>query len=293
MENNIITVVVTYNRLSLLKKCIDCLRKQTIKTDILLFDNASNDGTSTWASNQEDIIYIRSNDNLGGAAGFSKGIKEACLLNYEYIWIMDDDCLPNNNALEELLKADGLLKGDYGWLSSMCLWTDGGICPMNLQRKTPYKDIDINTNANLIDSCMASFVSLFLKKETVIKYGLPIEEFFIWTDDWEYTRRISRIEKCYTVKSSIVTHAMKNKTVVNIAIDTDDRLERYKYFYRNDVYLYRKEGIIGWFWLVAKDIYHSLLVIKSLRSNRLPIIWKGFNNGLSFKPKIEYLNTSN
>jgi len=31
-------------------------------------------------------------------------------------------------------------------------------------------------------------------KEVVEKYGLPIKEFFIWTDDWEFTRRISRKE---------------------------------------------------------------------------------------------------
>lgn len=290
MKNDIVTVIVTFNRLDLLKQCINCLKNQTIKTDILLFDNASTDQTGNWVSEQEDIIYIKSNQNLGGAAGFSKGIKEACLLDYKYLWIMDDDCLPNKDSLEKLLEADKILNGNYGWLSSKCLWTDGSICPMNLQRKTPYKDIDINANSDLIESSMASFVSLFLKKETVIKYGLPIKEFFIWTDDWEYTRRVSRKEKCYTVKDSVVVHAMKNKTVVNIAKDSEDRLERYKYFYRNDVFLYKKEGIIGWIWLLAKDIYHSLLVIKSFKFNRIPIIWKGFFKGISFNPKIEKVN---
>lgn len=290
MKNDIVTVIVTFNRLDLLKQCINCLKNQTIKTDILLFDNASTDQTSNWVSEQEDIIYIKSNQNLGGAAGFSKGIKEACLLDYKYLWIMDDDCLPNKDSLEKLLEADKILNGNYGWLSSKCLWTDGSICPMNLQRKTPYKDIDINANSDLIESSMASFVSLFLKKETVIKYGLPIKEFFIWTDDWEYTRRVSRKEKCYTVKDSVVVHAMKNKTVVNIAKDSEDRLERYKYFYRNDVFLYKKEGIIGWIWLLAKDIYHSLLVIKSFKFNRIPIIWKGFFKGISFNPKIDNIN---
>ena len=41
----ICTVIVTYNRYELLKECLDSLLNQTYKTDILVVNNASTDGT--------------------------------------------------------------------------------------------------------------------------------------------------------------------------------------------------------------------------------------------------------
>ena len=281
-----VAVVVTYNRLELLKQNIECLRGQTVQPDILLIDNASTDGTAEWAKAQSDILYMNPGENLGGAGGFSYGMKKAAEAGYTYIWIMDDDCLPKEGALEALLRADRKLQGKYGWLSSVTLWTDGKLCPMNVQRATPYKEAVIK-QTSYTEVEMASFVSLFLKRETIVQYGLPIKEFFIWTDDWEFTRRISRQEKCYVVNDSVVVHAMKNKTVVNVATDAEDRLGRYDYFYRNDVVLYRREGFKGWLWVVTKDLYHSLLVIKSGKWRRLGIIWKGFCRGILFSPDIE------
>lgn len=111
---------------------------------------------------------------------------------------------------------------------------------MNLQRKTMYRDID-GFDAAEIPAVMASFVSLFLRTEAVRQFGLPIAEFFIWSDDWEYTRRISRAKPCYVIPASRVVHAMQNPGVVNIARDVPARWARYRYFYRNDVVLYRRE----------------------------------------------------
>lgn len=54
-------VVVTYNRLSLLKECIDALRHQTYKNfRIVIVNNGSTDGTCEWLSLQNDLIVIRS-----------------------------------------------------------------------------------------------------------------------------------------------------------------------------------------------------------------------------------------
>lgn len=157
---------------------------------------------------------------------------------------------------------------------------------MNLQRKTPYKEID-GFGTPLVPAAMASFVSLFLRTETVRRFGLPIGDFFIWSDDWEYTRRISRQLPCYVVPASRVVHAMKNSTVVNIATDAPARWPRYRYFYRNDVVLYRREGLRGWLWLIFKDGWHSVQVLAGhgpRKLHRLGIIWRGFWDGVRYFP---------
>jgi len=227
MENKkVIAVIVTYNRKELLKEAIEALLNQNYKNcDILIVDNASTDGTQEYISNllkNNRVIYKNTGANLGGAGGFNYGIKEACEIGCDFVWVMDDDCIVHNDTLEKFIEADMELNGNYGYLSSKVLWKDGKVCKMNVQRKTLTKNV-INFNEKLQEICMASFVSLFIKTEIVAELGLPIKDFFIWTDDWEYTRRISKKYKCYLVTDSIVTHKSKN----NIAASIDkDSLER-------------------------------------------------------------------
>ena len=204
---------------------------------------------------------------------------------------MDDDCFPEEDALYNLEKAHMDLGGAYGWLSSKCLWTDGNLCNMNVQRKDPFKDIDM-AGEGLLKAELASFVSLFVTADTVKKYGYPISDFFIWGDDWEYTRRISLEQNCYVVPASRVIHAMASNTVVSIAEDSHDRMNRYRYAYRNDVYIYRREGLLGWVWIICKNTWHTLKVLIKPGNNKfekISIIWRGFINGMKFRPQIEYM----
>lgn len=293
MKRNTAAVVVTYNRLDMLTQCIDCICAQEgAVCDILVVDNASTDGTCAFVSGLEEprIHYRNTGANLGGAGGFHFGLRWALEAGYTDLWLMDDDCLPEPDALENLLKADAELRGEYGWLSSRALWVDGSVCKMNLQRKNPYQDI-AGFDLPLVPAQMASFVSLFIRAERVRRYGLPIAQFFIWGDDWEYTRRISREEACYVVSDSKVVHAMKNATIVNIAQDSEERLARYVYAYRNDVYLYRREGVQGWLWLLLKDAWHAaqVLLYAERKWERLRIIFSGFGKGIRFKPEIEFV----
>ena len=237
----IAAVVVTYNRLPLLRRCLAALAAcraacPGAALDIWVVDNASTDGTAAALAAWQDpgLHYRNTGRNLGGAGGFAWGLRAAAAETYDFYWIMDDDTLPEPGALAALLAAHAGLGGRYGWLSSRALTPQGGDQPMNRQRRTPYRDIAGYGEA-LVPSVMASFVSLFVPGDVVQEYGVPIAEFFIWSDDWEYTRRISRALPCYTVPASRVVHAMQNAAPCNIALDVPARWERYRYFYRNDV----------------------------------------------------------
>lgn len=288
-------VVVTYNRLPLLQQCLRALAAQSAHLEaIWVIDNASTDGTQTavQAMHLENLVYRNTGKNLGGAGGFAYGVKETAMAGYDALWLMDDDTIPEPEALQNLLECDRKLEGKYGWLSSRALAPDGTDQPMNRQRKTPYTDVEGYTE-NQVPAVMASFVSLFLRTDIVKKFGIPIADFFIWSDDWEYTRRISKELPCYVASESRVVHAMKNPGTVNIATDVPARWERYRYFYRNDVVLYRREGMRGWLWLLAKDLWHTVQVVLDSRGSRcarISIIWKGFAEGVRYRPRISYLS---
>ena len=288
-------VVVTYNRLPLLQQCLRALAAQNAHLEaIWVIDNASTDGTQTavQAMHLENLVYRNTAKNLGGAGGFASGVKKAAMAGDDALRLMDDDTIPEPEALQNLLECDRKLEGKYGWLSSRALAPDGTDQPMNRQRKTPYTDVEGYTE-NQVPAVMASFVSLFLRTDIVKKFGIPIADFFIWSDDWEYTRRISKELPCYVASESRVVHAMKNPGTVNIATDVPARWERYRYFYRNDVVLYRREGIRGWLWLLAKDLWHTVQVVLDSRGSRcarISIIWKGFAEGVRYRPRISYLS---
>lgn len=296
--NGIAAVVVTYNRKELLFKCIECLEKQTAKgLSVLVVDNASTDGTEDdlkpYVSDNR-IIYYNTGENLGGAGGFSFGIEQAVKSGYEYIWLMDDDTLAHPDTLEKLLAADRELSGNYGFLSSTALWTDGSPCLMNVQKKDVFSHL--KGEQSPIESIgVATFVSLFLKSQVVREVGLPVKEFFIWTDDVEYTDRISSRYPCYLVRDSVVTHAMKSNIGVDLAEENSGRLERYRYCYRNEIYVYRRHGFRGFMYLLAKDGYHALRILlksKGSKSKKLGVMLSGIKDGLGFKPEVMYLKES-
>lgn len=295
MEENrkVIAVVVTYNRKELLKEAIEALLNQDYNNcEILVVDNASTDSTREYIDEllkDTRVHYENTGANLGGAGGFNYGMKRACQMGCDFVWVMDDDCIVHKDSLTELLNADKQLDGNYGFLSSKVLWKDGSICKMNIPKKT-FSTWLKEFNKPVQEIAMASFVSLFVKTDIIKEMGLPIKEFFIWTDDWEFTRRISRKYKCYFISNSIVTHKSKNNEGADISTVEGDRVERFKYLYRNDVVLYRGEGLKGWILLYIRLILHKLRILKSDKKDkkeRIKIINNAIKEGKKYKPEIE------
>jgi len=219
----ICTVVVTYNRYELLKECLNSLLNQTYKTDILVVNNASTDGTDNKIKSDkylenENIIYKKMDKNIGGAGGFYYGVKFALENAYDYVWLMDDDAEAELNALEELVKniddgkysayAPKLLIGTKE-NSSLCLSGHGHRamfdyynCVPSFQKPVSKEFYD--NKLALID--LASFVGILIPILVVKKIGLPRKEFFIHHDDVEYSLRLSTIGKILMVNSVNIYH---------------------------------------------------------------------------------------
>lgn len=292
MNNRILAVVVTHNRFPLLVRCLNALRHQTCSDfDILVVDNASTDDTPQWLSSQNDLTTLRLNENTGGAGGFSAGVREAVQRGYQRIWLMDDDTFCQPDTLQQLKEADHLLQGQFGFLSSAVLWKDGRECKMNRQKikKSFYTEVhQLREGLILIDQ--ATFVSLYLNAQAVIDWGLPIRQYFIWGDDIEYTLRLSSHTPCYLCGKSQVVHWMDNNCGSSIALDQPQRLNRYRYAFRNENCTYRRRGLKGFAYYLAKcglNLYRILRFAPDHRLLRSSILLGGMIRGLFFNPPIE------
>ncbi len=295
---DVVAVIVTYNRKKLLERCIECvLAQEKVQCDLIIVDNASTDGTHELIEmaygSRPELIYMNTGANLGCTGGFQAGVREAVNRGYSYVWMLDDDTLPEPDALERLITADRELQGDWGFLVSAAYWTDGSICMMNRPKTTIFCHVkEKSYHKHLKKVVMGTFVSLLVRTNVIRDVGLPIGEYFIWTDDYEYTGRISAKYPCYMVPDSKVIHAMKEHRRADFAKDDAARLGRYRYLYRNDVHCYRRYGMQGWCYILLKDFYtvfHILLHSDGHKLEKIKVVWQGAMEGLRFHPKIEML----
>lgn len=103
----IAALIVTHNRIGLLKEAVQAVRAQSVQAGkIIVLNNGSTDGTREWLDAQTDLHVIHQ-ANLGCSDGFATGFREACRMNADWIWAMDDDTIPAPDALAVLLQVAG------------------------------------------------------------------------------------------------------------------------------------------------------------------------------------------
>jgi len=291
-----LAIVVTYNRKEMLYENLTALFGQSFEDfDVLVVDNASTDGTEDVVAEFEEehsgLFYHNMGENTGGAGGFAYGVGYACEKGYDFCWLMDDDTIPEKEAFISLCRKANRLKGEFAFIGSMVKWTDGSPAVMNMMdvRKDWYKK-ERYIKEGLVPVAWGSFVSLFIKTDLVRKCGLPIEEFFIYGDDVEYTERLAEEATGYIDLDSIVIHKTKNNKGFDPAEVPTEKIPLCYYDSRNRFYIAKRNGVRG----ICAYVYYQLLFIARIvlsdkpdKEERIKAVIKGTIEGLFFNPKIK------
>lgn len=97
----ILAAVVTYNRSSLLSRCLDHLLAQTRAADaVLVVNNGSTDDTEAMLA-ARGVPFV-TQANVGSAGGWHRSIAHALEHGFDAVWLMDDDGYPDRAALAVL-----------------------------------------------------------------------------------------------------------------------------------------------------------------------------------------------
>lgn len=290
---DVCVLIVTYNRLNLLKEEIGSIRVQSFKDfDILVVNNGSTDGTTEWLSKQSDIKVIEQ-QNLGGSGGFFSGMKFIVEKGYKYCWLMDDDVICKTDALEKLMNVVATLP-NFGFLCSRVYGTGNNLMNVpivdermkNGEYSTWMEKIDLK----MIKVIKATFVSVLIPCNNIKQFGLPYKDYFIWGDDYEYTQRLSQHMDSNLVCDSIVIHKRKQQKTLSFVSETNPaRIDLFFYFYRNSFNNIKKyEGFRFAFFYIIDELRLLLWFLKNKNFLKVKVMLKALWAQLSFSPKIEF-----
>jgi rhamnopyranosyl-N-acetylglucosaminyl-diphospho-decaprenol beta-1,3/1,4-galactofuranosyltransferase len=235
----VVATLLTRNRVELLRKAVRAvLEQQTPVDEVIVVDNASDDGTpEVLAAEFPQVRVVALPENQGATGGFYEAIAAGLRTGADWLWLLDDDCFARPDALTQLLEALRRLDGGPApaVLSSRVEWRDGNPHPMNLPviRPDDGQELAEALHHGLLPIRAASWVSLFLSREAVERAGMPLRQFFYQADDIEYTARILRDARGYYVPRSVVEHSTPTK---HTAVDDD---HRFHYHVRNTLLMIR------------------------------------------------------
>ncbi|WP_283578353.1 glycosyltransferase family 2 protein [Limosilactobacillus ingluviei] len=318
--DSVCVLMVTYNRVNTLLKTIDGLKKQDYPiSGLFIFNNNSTDSTEQTLKDkglldQEEysteqlyslerpdfkFYYFKSEKNLGGAGGFSKGIEMVAQLNFDLVWIMDDDVLPEPNCLDLLIAQMNKTnvgvaipnRSDKNFDDKACInfdfkdyrkfWTE--------MRKTK---IEIPMDKEYLFICDMPFEGPLVRRKLLEKVGIPDDGFFIEYDDSDYAQRLQKFSRMIMVPRAIL-HRQLAKKKSNKKHQSVPYNWRNYYKIRNNIMFDKRYGENWKVRQLSPIILLAHHLVISVRDHNIktnvPIVLKAFIDGI-FEKKGKRVN---
>lgn len=279
-SRQVVAVVVAYNRRDLLLEVLAGLHSQSRVPDaIVVVDNASSDDSAAVVREvAPTATLIELSTNTGGAGGFAVGMAAAIARHDpDWVWVMDDDTIPEPDALGSLLDAvDRYDSDDLCAVGSRVVWTNGEEHPMNTPRRNPFagrREKDLASRVDAVAVRSLSFVSSMYRADAILRRGFPVVDYFLWNDDFEFSARLLRHGVGLSVPASRVVH--KTKALASTDVDPGPR---FRLEVRNKVWLFRKSPALG---VGEKILYIGASALRWARTFRLSQDRRTLRAGLS------------
>ncbi|WP_140487625.1 glycosyltransferase [Flavobacterium sp. GSA192] len=239
MKNSLVKVViVTFNGMQWIQKCIDSIISSSIDVEIIIVDNNSADGTRAFLKNNfSNITTIFLNENVGFGQANNIGIKKALEYDFQYLFLVNQDVYIEVDTIKNLVEAH-TQNQDYGILSPIQLNGRG----LGLDRSFSnylsshlcenfISDLYTNKLANRIYSIkFVNAAAWLLSRKCIEIVGGFNPSFFHYGEDDNYIQRV----KYHGFKVGVLANT-------NVCHDRGERKEN-KYF--DDKNLVRKRDMI-------------------------------------------------
>ena len=191
MVMNVSIVIPTFNRISILKKCLKALEKQLLNENIsnyevIVVDDGSTDGTTSWIRNNDEVlphVVLYEQEHGGPALGRNLGVMKS---KYEIIIFIDSDLIVLENFITS--HVDKLL---FSWnKNNKKCFTYGSVI-----NTSNFKDPE-SEMYKLTDVSFAYFATgnVAISKELLLNVGLFDTSFSLYGwEDLELGERLKKI----------------------------------------------------------------------------------------------------
>lgn len=173
-----LSIVISYNFMPWIDRCLSSLLQGTQSTDILVIDNASKDETvATLQARYPQVRLIRNNHNLGFGAANNIGMKIALDEGYDGVLLINQDAWLAPDALQQLVEVS-LQHPEYGIISPKHLTGDGS-------KMDPGFASYIDNGGSFINAAL-----WYIPMSVIRKVGMFAPLFYHYGEDKDYVNRI-------------------------------------------------------------------------------------------------------
>lgn len=268
MINNkkIFIILLNYNSYKDTLECVDSIEKKekNINYEIIVVDNNSSDGSIKELSNDNRFIFIETNENGGFAKGNNVGIKYAMEHDADYIMLLNNDTIIENNSISKLVEK--LQEDDeLGIIGSRIMYYSNpdiiNYCGGHINwfkvstNHENYKKIFIADEENFKYTEFITGCCMLIKREVIQKIGLLPEEYFMYYEDMDFCIKAKEADyKLGILTDSVIYHK------VSISSGGENSAFSIKWGNRNrliimDKYSKYTKGIL------SKIIYYSTRIL--------------------------------
>lgn len=294
-------IAVTFKRQALLSGLFDSfMHLSCAPWRIIIVDNENSPHTARmvealssqlealWGQTEPDdlgntrrAVYSPQIDNLGGAGGFSAGIRCAYDLGAQWFWVMDDDVTCEADAIEKLARwtdrFDVIQGSRLDFDGGAFYWMYRYITPLGIP--SPFAPADLGKEGYRPTNQLCFEGGMFSRR-VVDTIGLPDPRYFIYGDDAVYGYLASKHFRTAVVADIILRRA---RVVSNWDIAGKRQLNSTSDF--NRYYIMRNRGYTARY-LQRNGDYHRVLygigtaatLIKELI--RLIMVDRSFSTGI-------------
>ena len=160
--SKIFVIIVTYNGLKWIDKCLESLRNNKIEVQPVVIDNHSTDDTVKYIrANHQEVHLIESGENVGFGRANNIGLEYAIKNSCDYVFLLNQDAWINPDTIGHLVEIHKR-NFEYGVLSPLHLSGDK-------------KKLDYNFSCYISAHKCSNFVSDVILNRNELKEVYPIK----------------------------------------------------------------------------------------------------------------------
>ena len=202
----VFTIIVTYNGLKWIEKCITSVIEQSF---VVVVDNNSSDNTVKIIREEfPDVILLSQDINIGFGVANNVGISYAMNKGADAIFLLNQDAYAGKDCVENLI-AMSKIKTDYGIISPVHFNGNGGALDYSFQKLAYMSPLisDLITkqySSDIYDFKFINAAAWFIPIKVFYNVGGFDPIFFMYGEDDNYSQRV----QFHGFKIGVIPNAM-------------------------------------------------------------------------------------